>query len=352
MVTKFGRLSEFGTDISGQCVIILLFYFIIDLVLNKKIDDRKLLISLLLIVFCITLKTYFTVLALFLIYKYGFGNFYHLLKNKKSFFIITSVIISFFILLNILSSGCMIFPLSQLCFENLSWAMPIQEVESYNQWFQIWSKALAGPNFRIDQPDFYLENFNWVKIWIKNYSSKFLENILILIFIGIIFLMIFKKSKFKFTDVNINMFFIYSMVLLIFLLWFTKHPTLRYGGYSLIFLIISMPMSIFLSFEKTNIKLLSNKFNIIILISFLVFSFKNLNRIYDEIDRKDEFKFINFPYFYVPKVEFDTIDLGNKIFAYKTRINFCWDTPAPCTNTKSIKAEKKFGFIVFNNSNE
>ena len=44
-----------------------------------------------------------------------------------------------------------------------------------------------------------------------------------------------------------NIFFIYFIILLLLLEWFFKHPTLRYGGYHLIALVIFVPLSLKLS---------------------------------------------------------------------------------------------------------
>ena len=38
-----------------------------------------------------------------------------------------------------------------------------------NQWYQQWSKAGAGPGFRVDDPQVYIEKFNWLSNWIDKY---------------------------------------------------------------------------------------------------------------------------------------------------------------------------------------
>ena len=52
---------------------------------------------------------------------------------------------------------------------NFSWAIPAEEVNQMNQWYQQWSKAGASPNFRVENPTQYIENLNWLSNWIDTY---------------------------------------------------------------------------------------------------------------------------------------------------------------------------------------
>ena len=64
--------------------------------------------------------------------------------------------------------------------------------------------------------------------------------------------------------------------------WFLNHPALRYGGFVLVFLVIAFPLTILLSNQKFKFtkKLISIK--LIILIIFIIFSSRNINRIVNE----------------------------------------------------------------------
>ena len=68
-----------------------------------------------------------------------------------------------------INSGCLIYPIKFSCFENLSWSIPLLEVSQMNDWYKLWSKAGAGPNFRVENPEIYIQGFNWVSNWIDNY---------------------------------------------------------------------------------------------------------------------------------------------------------------------------------------
>ena len=58
-------------------------------------------------------------------------------------------------------------------------------------------KAGAGPNFRVDNPESYIQGFNWVSNWIDKYFFNkvldFLAGISFLILI--VYITLFKKSE-------------------------------------------------------------------------------------------------------------------------------------------------------------
>ena len=92
----------------------------------------------------------------------------------------------------------------------------------------------------------------------------------------------------------------YKIVLLItfllFLEWFWKHPTLRYGGYCLWALLIFMPISFFLEqylHQKTRTRIV-----VLLLITILIFVGRNINRISSEI-KKYNYKPIKHTFYYV-----------------------------------------------------
>ena len=70
-----------------------------------------------------------------------------------------------------------------MCFENLLWGMPIDEVNNLKIWYEVWSKSLAGPGYRIDNYEELINNFKWLKFWINNYFfTKVTDNLLAFIF--------------------------------------------------------------------------------------------------------------------------------------------------------------------------
>jgi hypothetical protein len=74
----------------------------------------------------------------------------------------------------------------------------VGEVQQMNNWYELWSKGGAAPNFRIDNPEEYIKNFNWVSNWIDIYFfNKVSDFILGITFLISIFLFFFRKTFFK-----------------------------------------------------------------------------------------------------------------------------------------------------------
>ena len=115
-------------------------------------------------------------------------------------------------------------------------------------WYSLWSKAGASPTFRIEDPELYLANFNWVYHWVKIYFfTKVTDTIFVIFLISIICLFTLKNIKNKsYIGYNHNYNPLFAILIILFLEWFINHPALRYGGYTLLALMFFIPLSIFL----------------------------------------------------------------------------------------------------------
>ena len=132
--------------------------------------------------------------------------------------------IIFLIISNLSSSGCFIYPIDFLCIENLSWTLNKNEVISANNWYELWSKAGASPNYRVENPDVYISGINWISNWIKEYFfNKVSDTLLGIITIGIIFFSAFYNFKKKSINRS-NYRSVYLIIIILFLVWFFKHP--------------------------------------------------------------------------------------------------------------------------------
>ena len=354
-LVKFSRLSEFGTDVVGQCLIILFLYYNCKILFFEKNNKNLILLAGLLLCYCLTLKTYFVLYFLFyfyLIFKIKLSNFLIIIRKYYIFFIYSVILVFLFLLMNLLTSGCLIYPLSFLCFEGLSWAMPISEVKEYKLWYEVWAKSVAGAGYVTDDFFSVIKNFRWVEHWFKEYFiGKMTDNLLIFLLLTLIFLGTFwpkikKKQTLKINSIYGLIFF--TLVLLVF--WFLKHPQIRYGGYPIFFLMFCLPTSYFLSLGKLNIKELNKSFKFLIIISLSVFLIKNTIRINLEFERNDMYKFTNFPFFSIPNdLIFEKKIVDDVVTVYKTVNNNCWNAPSPCPYSSNVRAKKKLGFVIFYN---
>ena len=133
--------------------------------------------------------------------------------------------------------------------------------------------------------------------------------------------------------------------------WFYKHPTLRYGGYSLLASLIFLPTSLFLSNSPIKKKIKKKLITAILVASLLIFNVRNVIRINKEIKI---YNFASFPFFYVPKGDSKLINLNENINLYIPKnIDACWATKTPCSGgVENIEVKKILGFNVFLDKNK
>jgi len=312
----FYRISEHGTDRSAQILILVLFIEILSFYRNSvnfKNFFSKIFILLGLI---ITLKAFYVLYLLILI-----PIFVGIRKEKisqilKSFF--SNIYFYIFILIgfsliaiNIFNSGCVLYPVSLTCFNNLEWSL-LHEAEFMNNWYELWSKAGASPNYRVDNPEIYIKGFNWLPNWTNLYFfNKVSDFILGLIFLLlIVFLIFYTKNKKKISFNKKEILWTYSIILILFFEWFYNHPSLRYGGYSLIALILFIPFSIYLSKFKLDHRF-QKKMVFLIILSMVIFMGRNLNRIGNEVEKYD-YDFLSKPFYILNENNFRVDNLFNK----------------------------------------
>ena len=74
--------------------------------------------------------------------------------------------------------------------------MPAGVIADAANWYELWSKAGASPNFKVANPDEYIQFFNWVPNWIHNYFfNKVSDFVLGLVFVLIIFFLFSNPQK-------------------------------------------------------------------------------------------------------------------------------------------------------------
>ena len=345
---SFNRIAEFGTDKVGQLLIVILVIKIFQHTCfdNNKSKINNILFLIPLLGLCISLKTYFlpyvliglTIILLDL----------KIIKNLKTIFYSSSFLIffcflSFYFFHHFISTGCLISPLSLTCFgDNLDWAIASESYGRLSVWLEQWAKAGAGPNFRIENPLDYIQNFNWIPNWLEMYFKvKVLDQLGILASVFLVTFLLFKNLKFKTNNLFFNkkILLFYAIILIIFFIWFSKHPQLRYGGYSIIFLTLSIPIA--LIFHKVKTKdFFKEKFKYLVLLIIIIFNLKNINRIEKEFNRTDLYKYDNFPFFAIPEKEFISNNYPSGLIIHSTK-GHCWNTPSPCTEGSASKIKVK-----------
>ena len=255
--TFFTRLAEHGTDRSGMIIIVICIIYLMFLINNKQNNtieknEDLILLSFILIALSVSLKPFYLIYSplflIFLFYKHTKVLVLNLLFSKTTFLCLIFLVLAFFY--TFINSSCLIFPVSFTCFENLPWSISKKEIEAVKQWYFLWSTAGANPSFVIEDRAEYLSNFNWIPNWIENYFfNKVTDFILGITFLSLIFYFLFFKNHGKVEFVR-NYKLIYFFVIFCFIEWFCFHPSLRYGGYHLITLLIAIPLVLFIEKKK------------------------------------------------------------------------------------------------------
>ena len=342
----FYRLGEHGTDRSAQILIFVLVYELINFINDKKKLSHKLTKIFLLLSIIITLKAFYILYLIlllpiffFIFSKVKLKIFEIVMKNNFFLILVSSFILV--ILTNFFNSGCFLYPVTFTCFENLPWAHSTEHVIKMNNWYEQWSKAGAGPNFRVENPKEYILFFNWLPNWINEYFFNKISDFLlglILILVITISLLIFQSKKEVIKKRKILS--IYFCLILLFIEWFYNHPSLRYGGYVLVALLIFIPTSIFL--EKFSNKNLKFRIKILIGISFFIFIFRNVDRIENEIE-KYKYNPLNNPYYEVNE-NYYKIDKNLKF--YVNNYYLC-SRDENCKDHDANRLKKAYGKIYF-----
>jgi len=351
---KFYRIGGHGTDVSGQLVLLILIPLIYSSIKTKKIDVNLDMV-ILLITYVVTLKSFFILNFIFLL---AYGLFFKIKKLVTYIFhskTIIACLVSIFLLtsINISYTGCAIYPIKQSCFfDKLSWTIKKDTVIHLSKWYEIWSKSGAGPNYGVENPDEYIKKFNWVSNWYEKYFEyKGLETIGGILVLFILLFVIFysknRKPPKKIETKIITALYLLSFVL--FFEWFYNRPTLRYGGYYLLCLLFFIPFSYFIGLGNKNLIKTKKYIYSLVIISFLLFNLKNINRIKSEISMVKE---NNFPFFYAPVQIYETINLKNNVKVYipenTPKAQGCWITKTPCVSgAEHVSTKKKLGFTIF-----
>ena len=281
----FYRLSEHGTDKSAQILILILFSEFLTLS-NFKININKNLSKIFILAgLIISLKAFYLLYGIFFILI--LYHFYLLnIKTKfifkiliKNIFFISFIILFFLLFLNnYLNTSCLVYPVPLTCFENNLWSIKVEEVKELNNWYEQWSKGGATPNFRVENPEIYIKNLNWVSNWIDIYFFNKVSDFLLGLFVMLIItFIVFKSKKKKIIKKKKKNLLIFLILILLFE-WFWNHPALRYGGYCLIVSVIFIYFSIYLEKFQINKKALIKKIILLVAITLVIFSFRNVKR--------------------------------------------------------------------------
>ncbi len=336
----FYRLAEHGTDRSAQILIFLILTEIFKILVLKKITIYE--ISILSVLFSITisLKAFYFLYGilifptLFIIFKNNnYKEFLQKIFFNKAFYF--SVLLIILVLVtNFFNTGCLIYPISTSCFTSFDWSIPLKEIEKMALHYENWSKAGKTPNFSVEDPISYVKDLNWIDGWFNRYFLyKVSDFLLSLIVLMLVFRFTFYSNVKKKIFYKKEILLIYLTLIILVVEWFINHPTLRYGGFSLIAALFFIPSSLVIETYGQKLKQIKKRTFIIILIGVTVFTLRNVDRIIQENKKYNYNVFIN-PYFNVDNARF---------FRIETKINYLINNYIDCQNySKECKNKNEY----------
>jgi|TARA_B100001093_G_scaffold518081_1_gene601722 hypothetical protein len=361
-IYSFNRYSNYGNDAPANIFFFILLIALLDINNLKSVNFKTFFNISILTIFLTTLKpmmiiTLILPLILFLINK----NKFDIIKNRNA--LLCFVLISLWLVKNLLLSGCFIFPLKTTC---------ITKLDFYNESITIkasleaeaWSKGYPNSQKKTNYEN-YISEFKWIKTWLDNHFKIIIEKILPIFILILLFfrkkifsINFYKKELFRNISRNKNNIFIITFLLFCCVIWFLKFPVYRFG---LAFISSFILLTSIILFTNEKSKLYNKKFYyIFISIGLLAFYLKNLDRI---IHRYDVY-YNNYPW---PKIytmknneknlkkEYSKIyDKNQNFLYYFSGGEECMFNTSPCSNfiSKNLKLEqnkyyKKY-FIIRN----
>jgi len=339
---KINRYSGFGNDAIAH----LLFFYLISIFLKFNFSYQNLhklsLISIYIIQNKITLMlSLFYPLFIFLFFK---------IKNLKILFSFPMIFFLLWILKNILTTGCIIYPIEKLCFKNLEWTNKEQIIEQ-NILGEAWSKGWPDRTNLDIEKKIFNKNFNWVEAWSSIHLKYILKIILPYIFFLILIILFinFYKTK-NFNKFRINkciktkLIYLICTLLLSNIIFFYKFPLYRYGySYLITFIIL---LSIFLIFKYNKI-IIKKIFAFLIILCLIIFVTKQMSRILNSKTNNIWPNIYSFDIRENEQIPIEKLSLGTfKIYFKDKECMYNKENLSPCTNIfeKNITLKQKYGF--------
>ena len=338
----FYRLGEHGTDRSAQIILLLIFSIFFELIYRKKEDSKYISINLLLILIILasSFKAIYYLYLILIPTIFFKRNFFFEYFDKKNFILILVISLSIFlnIMTNYFNTGCLLYPASFTCIGNIDWSIPIDEVKKMKIHYEWWAKAGGGPGYISDIPkELYIKDFTWLSNWIdRHFFNKVSDTLGGILLISLIVTLLFRFYKLKTINKNEIKFLAYLFPLIFLIEWFLNHPAMRYGGFVLIALPIFIYSSNYIARFKIKYEILRKLTIFFIILSIVIFNFRNFVRINKEI-KIYEYNILNSPFFYVEDVQSEKILDNNDLIIFSPKNGkMCWSSKTPCSYNKKV----------------
>jgi hypothetical protein len=353
---SFSNYSKFGNDVPAHIYFFLsIIYFLDSKDYNKENFNKICILSS----YAFLNKVFLGVsllLPLIVLIEYKKINYLKCIKIYFSF-----IFIIFWLIKNILTSGCLIYPIKELCYSKIFW-LNEKEVVQENISGEAWAKGWIDQKNNIIDMRSYNNNFLWVKTWKEFHLKIILKKILPFIFIIFVMALLRIVVNKKYDDniqnpTNNNkkkIFIVFFISLLGLIIFFLKFPLYRYGLSYISIFIITVSIYIFNILKRNNLFFFNKNFyKKLIVLCFAFFLLVNLKRIILNYDKQ----YYDYPwpkiYSFTDKnfqIKSEGVVINNEIIFFKSK-EMCMYSNSPCTNYYDINPnfKKKLGYKIFYN---
>ena len=342
---SFNRYSEYGNDAQSH-----FYYFFFTILLFKYLLVKKDTYAIKELFF-LSLFVFLTKPTFIFILLIPFFLFLNLIKKEKfiksTSFLFYSFFFTLWIIKNILTTGCLIYPLSFTCSSSILW-----KTSNLNQNVivnEAWSKGWPDQETNILKKSEFIKDFNWVETWLNNHFIFILEKILpVLIFFIINFLIFYFTKSLKKNSYNKNIVYLFIFSFCFLLLWFVKFPVYRLGISQIyVFIILSFYLIYIQNLNSIKLSLSYKYFKYFVILVVVIVLSKNFVRIND-----NKFNPL-MPNIYYNDKKNDAIKQiynSKNIFTHYTTINgdLCGYSKSPCTHIdRNFLIKEYFGYKIY-----
>jgi hypothetical protein len=269
--------------------------------------------------------------------------FYKYKLDLKKIFILTfsfpAIFLSAWLIKNLITSGCVIYPALITCIDYLPW-LNIKSTFADNIASEAWSKAWPENDNQKLPMEIFIKDFNWVAAWSKKHLVYILNIILpytLVLLTLLLFLKINSKNfKNKIISIKLPEFYWLASVTCFIgnIFFFIKFPLYRYG-YSYLISSIILIFIYFIIKEISKQKIIYiSKF--VFSLAIIVFVSKQSLRIINNYD----LNYINKPWPRIysfgnnKKINSEKQYINNRFSYYFSKNGECMLSAPPCTNYK------------------
>jgi len=359
VLVLMNRYSEFGNDHPAHMLFLITFFIFI----KEKKDQNTFNKIYLYACYIFTIKQFLIFIFLFPLWFLIKNT--NLIKLNRIKISIISLFLLSWIIKNILTSSCLLYPVNITCADSLSWTVnssdetnaSITKIEG-----EAWAKDFPNRFNKAMSETEYLKNFNWLKTWANNHLFIILKKLTPILILLSLFILFphknFNKNHYLKYKTKIKYSFYITIGGLLF--WLLKFPLYRYGISYLIIPLLCL--SIFLIKRRNQFLKRKKLINFIIIVIIIASSItvikniyriiKNYNTIYTDYPwpKKNSYTLLNERNENIP-----VKNKSGKILYYRPYPHtLCMYSKAPCSTQENISIikTKKFGYEIIINKTQ